>query len=117
MKTAKEIGLARGESRAHIIPAMTHELGSAWKQPSRFNIEVDDRYALMSQRDFDALAEYSASRPSGVYPGKMWRRHDGQFDMEFRRTGGRPVWMLCWYGEVEGRPDLCSNHHREIIIA
>lgn len=55
------------------IPAMTHPLGKHWKQPEVDEITIDDTHALMSQRAFDKLLEYSASRPSGVYEGKMWK--------------------------------------------
>lgn len=95
------------------IPAMTHRDGRYWQQPSRNAIEVDEKYALMSQRAFDALSNYSASTPTGVYEGKMWKRLDGAHDracpVECRR------WLLCWYGPSR-HSDRCSVNYREILI-
>lgn len=88
-----------------MIPAMTDPLGRHWHQPSRDVIAIDDTHAVMSRQSFDQLPEYSRSRPSGVYPGKMWKsitRDDTPY--------------LCWYGIVEGRDDLCSNNSRLILL-
>lgn len=87
----------------NIIPIMTHPLSSAWDQPSKENILVDDNYAVMSQTDFDKLHEYSCSIPSGVYEGKMWK------------VKGKK-WFLEWYSpsKVLGR---CAVNAREILIA
>lgn len=99
----------------NVIPPMTHPLGSHWKQPRTSEILLDDTHALMSRRTFDDLSEYSASNPSGVYEGKMWKREDGAFDREFLARGGKPEWLLCWYGESE-KPDHVSNNSRKIIL-
>lgn len=40
-------------------------------------------------------SEYSATMPTGVIPGKKWRRHDGSFDP----TVDDPAWLLCEYSE------------------
>ncbi len=98
------------------IPPITEPLGRYWEQPDLSAILIDDEFALMSRKTFDALSEYSASRPSGVYPGKMWKRHDGAFDRNFLAHGGKPEWLLCWYGESEIGPGYCSNHGRKIIL-
>lgn len=98
------------------IPLITDPLGRSWQQPARHLIEIDATHALMDQATFDGLAEYSASNPSGVYPGKMWKRHDGAFDYDFLRKGGKPVWMLCWYGESKIGPGYCSNNYRTILL-
>ncbi len=97
----------------HPIPEMTDPLGTSWHQPSREDITVDAVSATMSQATFDALAEYSASQPSGVYPGKMWKRHDGVYDREFIARGGKPVWMLCWYARGL---EYCATKCRRIIV-
>lgn len=89
-----------------MIPPMTHELGRYWHQPPRTAILVDDKHAVMSRASFKQLAEYSSSRPSGVYPGKMWKA------ITLDGTA-----YLCWYGIVPGRDDLCSNNTRRILIA
>lgn len=97
------------------IPEMTHELSRYWNQPARSTIEIDETHALMSKQTFDALSEYSASNPSGVYEGKMWKRHDGAFDRAFLARGGKPIWMLCWYG-VSHKAGFVSNNHRIILV-
>lgn len=113
MKTAYEVALDKLEA-LELIPLITDPLGKHWKQPDRSEIELDDTHALMSFATFEKLAEYSGTRPTGVYPGKMWRRHDGVFDGDFRARGGKPTWLLCWYGN--SAPGYCSNHHRVIIL-
>lgn len=40
-------------------------------------------------------SEYSSSLPTGVIPGKRWRRRDGWFDP----TCNDPGWLLCEYSE------------------
>lgn len=93
---------------------MTHPLGQHWKQPEREMILIDDTHALMSKATFEKLSEYSCTIPTGVYEGKMWRRHDGIFDphcpVEKRR------WLLGWFGFSDDL-DKCSNNFREIILA
>ncbi|WP_213766774.1 hypothetical protein [Caballeronia sp. dw_19] len=88
-----------------VIPAMTDPLGRYWTPPSRNELAVDDTHAVMSRRSFDLLLEYSRSKPTGVYPGKMWKAI---------MRDGTP--HLCWYGIVEGRDDLCSNNNRQILV-
>lgn len=80
-----------------------YSLGS-WRQPDREQILIDDRHAVMSQRTFEQLLEYSATIPTGVYPGKYWRRHDS----------GR--WLFCWYGPLPD-PSQCSINARELLLA
>jgi hypothetical protein len=75
-----------------MIPAMTHRLGQYWEQPADIrDAPMDDKTVLLTPEQFDGLHEYSASIPTGVYPGKCWKR------LERRRT------LLVWYGdEVDG---------------
>jgi hypothetical protein len=89
----------------NVIPPITDPLGRHWQQPNPSEIEIDDTHALMSQRTFDALLEYSASNPTGVYAGKMWRRHAGD------------LWLLCWYGESQIGPGYVSNNYRAVLIS
>jgi hypothetical protein len=89
---------------SNIIPLITHPMGRHWDQPPLECILIDDKHALMSKFSFDRLAEYSTSMPSGVYPGKMWKRNQ------------RGIWFLGWYGECED-PTMCTNNWREILIA
>lgn len=100
--------------RFHPIPPITDPMGQHWRQPSRFDIEVDDTHALMSQKTFDKLAEYSSSVPSGVYPGKMWKRR--VFYLKRFEQHKKDTFLLCWFGEHQD-PKLCSNHTRKILIA
>jgi hypothetical protein len=83
-------------------------------QPDRRDIIVDDTHALMSKSAFDKLPEYSATMPTGVYVGKMWKRHDGVYDSAFRASGGVPDWKLVWYGPVVDKK--CAVLFRSIII-
>lgn len=69
----------------------------------------------MSQADFFALAEYSCSTPSGVYPGKMWKHNN--YAYRPAPPGIKEQWFLRWFGVSEKGPEWCSNEHREILIA
>lgn len=89
----------------HPIPPMTHPLGRHWHQPPRERVEVDGTHALLQQGDFERLPEYSTTLPSGVYPGKMWRRQE--------RPG---QWWLVWFGIVAGDETRCSINRREILL-
>jgi hypothetical protein len=51
----------------------------------------------LTMEQFKRLPEYSASQPTGVIPGKTWRRHNGAHDPNFLRCGGRPRWVICRY--------------------
>lgn len=88
-----------------MIPEMTDPLGKHWRQPKREEIALDDvGQAAMSKETFDLLPEYSASRPSGVYEGKMWKAR-----------GGEHYWLLFWYGPSD-KPEMCSINHRVIVF-
>jgi hypothetical protein len=97
------------------IPVITHPLGRSWRQPSLDHILVDDTHAVMSRCTFEELHEYSGTMPTGVYEGKMWRRHNGIYDRAFLAAGGKPNWTLCWYGPSD-KPDMCSINVRDILI-
>lgn len=86
------------------IPKMIHKWGKYWQQPNSKDIVIDDDYALMSRNDFDKLLEYSASFPTGVYPGKM-----------FKRMPSNGLYLLVWFSEGEDR-NYCNNNYREILI-
>jgi hypothetical protein len=87
------------------IPDMTDDLGRYWQQPNRTEVTIDETHAVMGQDAYDKLMEYSRSKPTGVYPGRMWKAiaQDGTA-------------YLCWYGIVPGNPDVCSTNHRQILI-
>ena len=85
------------------IPEMTHPLGRAWQQPKREEIKILFGHAFMSKEAFGKLHDYSHSRPSAVYPGKMWRCLLAGMN------------YLVWYGECEDQ-NKCSVNHLKIII-
>jgi hypothetical protein len=114
MKTALELAMQRAED-LEPIPLITDPMGCSWEQPDRSEIMLDNTHALMTRRTFNKLHEYSATFPSGVYLGKMWKRHDGGFDRRFRASGGKPVWKLVWYGR-HANPKFVSNNFRDILI-
>lgn len=93
--------------RCNVIPPITDPLGKYWDQPSAERILLDDTHALMETETFKALAEYSASIPSGVYDGKMWKRRNG--------GGERPEWLLVWFGPST-KPATCSINSRKILL-
>ncbi len=114
LKTSIEIVLEKLEAQEP-VPRMTHPYGKHWDQPDRSEILIDETHALMTRKTFNELKEYSATNPTGAYEGKMWKRHDGSFDQQFLARGGRPVWMLCWYGRCDD-PGMVSNNYRKIIL-
>lgn len=85
---------------------------NAWRQPSRESILIDATHACMTQDTFAQLAEYSTTMPTGVYPGKMWRRHDGIYDKKCPVESRR--WLLCWYGLADN--SMCPIEFREVLI-
>jgi len=96
-----------------MIPPITDSLGRYWSQPPHESIEIDATHALMTESTFKQLSEYSSTFPSGVYPGKMWRRHDGLHDPNCPPERRR--WLLCWYGnDVAGK---CEIFFREVLFA
>lgn len=98
-----------------IIPPITDPMGRHWDQPNTENFVIDDTHVIMSERDFKALAEYSTTTPSGVYPGKCWKSQVAE-DLGAGKWRWTDRWLLRWFGTCED-PKFCSNHHREIIIA
>jgi hypothetical protein len=92
----------------HLIPAVPYEHADVCDQPSREDIRIDGDTAYMKQETLNKLKEYSSSYPTGVYPGKMWKR---RFMTE--KDAG---WLLCWYGVSDRGPEYCSNEHRTVVI-
>ena len=95
------------------IPPITDPHGKYWRQPAVSSILIDDTHALMSRLDFMKLAEYSSTIPTGVYDGKMWKRHDGIHNGKIKPEECK--WLLCWYGPSP-HPESCSINSREILI-
>lgn len=86
-----------------VIPPIIDPRGKCWQQPHRRFIEVDDKYALMSEQTFKALKEYSTTLPSGQYAGKMWKAKIGD------------KWYLRWYSDSH-RPECIDINNREILV-
>lgn len=86
------------------IPPITDEMGRSWRQPPLSEILIDDQCAMMGRESLLMLRNYSATDPTGVYEGKMWRAEDGE--------GG---WYLRWFGK-SNRPNMVSNNQRRIVI-
>ncbi len=89
---------------ASIIPEMTDRLGKYWEQPPDIReAPMDAEIVLLTLRQFEGLHEYSSSIPSGVYPGKCWKRLERD----------RPY--LGWYGVCDD-PERCSVNFRKIEV-
>ena len=97
----------------NVIPPMTDPLGRHWRQPDPAEMLIDDTHVVMPPETFKGLAEYSGTMPTGVYPGKMWKRHNGLFDRNCKPEDRE--WLLVWYGECDD-PKFCSNNWRKILI-
>lgn len=99
------------------IPPITDPLGKHWRQPDMTAVDFDDTHVLLTQAQFDGLAEYSTTNPTGVYPGKCWKAQELTWPEphgSFPKATGK--WFLRWFGESTIGPGFCSNNHREIII-
>lgn len=86
-----------------MIPEMTDAYGKHWKQPDRQMIFFRDGQAHVSAEDNKLLSSYDSSMPSGVYPGKMWKRTNGA------------TTYLCWYGEE--KDGKCSIHYVPMMVS
>jgi hypothetical protein len=96
-------GTAKPMNGKDIIPEMDDPLGAYWEQPNRQMIFIRDGKALLDAQDFKKLKSYDSSLPSGVYPGKMWKRTNAG------------VSYLCWFGEDKG--GHCTINHLPIEVA
>ena len=83
-----------------LIPEMTDPLSSYWHQPPLSEITLLDGKAVMSQKTFNALPEYSFTVPTGVYEGKIWKCKRG----DSSDTGF--TWYLRWYGRADEQKGL-----------
>lgn len=87
-----------------MIPEMIDPLGQYWDQPKDIReAPMDDKTVLLTPRQLQGLHEYSTTMPSGVYPGKCWKRQEGR------------KWFLGWYG-VDPDPKFCTNNWRQIEV-
>lgn len=67
---------------------------------------LDDEHFLISRADFEALPEYSFTKPTGVYDGKCWKL----------KRGGE-WWVACYLEEDPPHPDgLLTPFRRALIV-
>jgi hypothetical protein len=71
----------------------------------------------ITMREAEKLLEYSATNPTGAYPGKRWRRHDGAFDHNAKANGLTPRWIIRTYEEVPGNDKIVRNGQYRAVIA
>ena len=99
------------------IPPITDPLGKHWKQPDLTHLDISGDTVELTQKEFDALPEYSTTLPSGVYPGKCWKAEGMEWPQNRHGALGYPkptgIWYLRWFGECDD-PRKCSNNSRTI---
>lgn len=95
-------------NKDNIIPPMTHPYGMCWQQPPTYLILIDDTHAVMSRLDFEILMDYTCSRPSALYNGKMWK---AQYENE-----GALKWFLCYCFNENEKTNEIDIAYREILI-
>lgn len=76
------------------LPPMTDPMGRNWDQPKglRDRVGLFETHATIDESDWLRLRNYETTVPTGVYPGKVWRRGT----------------LLCWYG-----PEIVQQHSRD----
>lgn len=76
---------------------------------------MDADTAIVTQRDFARLDDYSASIPTGVCVGKVWKR-GGPIVEDGQKVGER--WVLGQFEEDPTEPDkYCLTTWRELLVA
>lgn len=61
----------------------------------------DTPHLRITYQEAKSLPEYSCSHPTGTTIGKRWRRHNGSYDRDWIRAGGKPYWLICEYAECD----------------
>lgn len=65
----------------------------------------DENHFLISKQDFDALPEYSTSKPSGVYDRKCWKCFsNGEW------------WVACYLEENPPHPEGMLTPYRRALV-
>lgn len=95
------------------VPPMTDPLGLHWAQPHPTHFLFDDTHVVMKRRHFDQLRNYSASYPTGVYEGKMWKAEVAYMD---RQCLPASKWFLCWYNDLRQSDRTAAIQTREILV-
>lgn len=76
---------------------------SSWIQPPPEAMLADDKHVLMTREAFDALLSYSATIPTAIYKGKMWKAFQDD------------LWELRFWTQGK-EPNTCSPSQRLILI-
>lgn len=86
--------------------------------------EFRDKRLFINRSDIDRLPEYSATDPTGVYVGKVWKRN---IHPACRRRGGpagmnQQQWVVCEYCEAPPKykaihGDVVLNHwYQDVVV-
>jgi hypothetical protein len=98
----------------NIIPIMDDPLSVAWQQPRDIrSMPMDEKIILLRPDQLEELPEYSYTIPSGVYPGKCWKREE--MKMRGFRWAPSGRWWLGWYG-IHSDPKRCTINWRIIEV-
>lgn len=92
-----------------VIPPMTDPLSVYWKQPSLDGMKIFRGEIWMTQSQFDKLADYTFSKPTGCYDGKCWKK-------QWQRPGGPLVWLMCWFAPIPENTTHCTTKTLQIFI-
>jgi hypothetical protein len=78
-------------------------------------VEVDEKTALMTEKELEALPEYSLSLPTGTTIGKRWKRqkyrstgipvNDFGYDKQGYFVMEKDGWLMGEYAEDNTPPD------------
>lgn len=78
---------------------------------ARMDMLLDETHAVMDRATFDALMEYSASIPTGVFRGKVWKAH--RQPKGFTDPG---TWWLGEYVDDPASDEYVLIIWREILV-
>lgn len=95
------------------IPLITDPMGQGWDQPKRTDILMDKHCAVMTKQTLEKLAKYSCSIPSGVYPGKMWRMDNADYNKPGEYKDRH---WLRWFGIHPTDPNKCTIGSVPILL-
>jgi hypothetical protein len=93
------------------IPPMVHPLSKAWEQPEHSEIKFAFGCAWVSEKTFKEFKNYSHSRPTAIYAGKMWRREYILKTKESIQTRH----LLCWCVDSK-KEGYCDIKEIELLI-
>lgn len=88
-----------------VIPDIDDPLGKYWKQPETKEIILNGGLAIMNRAAFEKLHDYSNSRPSALYIGKMWKERFGA------------DWILRWCSTSYKGAEYIEINLRLIVVS